>query len=823
MDLRQMRDYYQSILDKVQSSPKAVEALEKAIKNLNVEITKEGQKTIIDSLNSELSKLKDEYELAVELDANPELGGVFADMMGLSKEELEKLPRDFEGVVRKLQNVVDKEMGMGAFDVRSNLNKDVFDQWVKANKYSQDSELVAKLKALTEYANKVRLDETKKQIEDWNKLLEKYAEYEYKRNKIMEDAEKEREVARKRNASDEIMSAIDLKERRQLAQLNFEQFQQSPEWIAATSDLATFTNRAINSLIHSLEEYKKKAKNLDPKQIKQINNALKSLYREQRKGNPFLSIANALDEAKSAAAPFIEEVDRLKERQDELIRKRASAEGGVFISKKELKELDELPDKIQEAEDKAKKFGKVSATAIVEGIQGMQGAINQVTGGISEMFSAFGNTEVSENIQKVTQVLDKAASFAAMGAQVGGGWGAAIGGVVGGLMGAVTAWADEISGNAAITRQVETSERVVKRLEMAYINLERAVENAYGTEEAYAQRVATANKQAQLAELKRQLQLEKSRSDKRRDQDKILDLQRQILELQNEIDDNLKSITNDLLGVSSVGDAVEDMVSNIIEALRNGEDAMASFDDSIDDMIVNMIKKIYSSKVLGPWFESLWNEVNSSIEDRTTEYRNDLAKYKDLRERLLEGYSKGQVSTLGLWLMHYQKQFGGKQEGENWLGYINRIIEITEQKLKDASEVTMQDVEKLAELANEGKPLVAEQIDELSEILQRLGLTKDEATAKLSNLQQGIQGITEDTASALEAYMNSVSQQVYLHSTQLEEIKALMQGWNFDVSLGTMSQVLLQLQNSYQVQMTIQNTLLGWSSPNGMSVRVEMV
>ena len=58
MDLREMRDYYQSIIDKVQSSPKAVEALEKAIRNLNVEITKEGQKTIIDSLNSELSKLK---------------------------------------------------------------------------------------------------------------------------------------------------------------------------------------------------------------------------------------------------------------------------------------------------------------------------------------------------------------------------------------------------------------------------------------------------------------------------------------------------------------------------------------------------------------------------------------------------------------------------------------------------------------------------------------------------------------------------------------------------------------------------------------------
>jgi hypothetical protein len=92
----------------------------------------------------------------------------------------------------------------------------------------------------------------------------------------------------------------------------------------------------------------------------------------------------------------------------------------------------------------------------------------------------------------------------------------------------------------------------------------------------------------------------------------------------------------------------------------------------------------------------------------------------------------------------------------------------------------------------------------------------------LSALQQGIQGITETTAGALEAYMNGVSQQVYYQSDLLTQIRDAVVLFNTDVQVATMGQILLQLQNSYLVQTAIQNILNGWSSPNGLAVRVEM-
>jgi hypothetical protein len=71
--------------------------------------------------------------------------------------------------------------------------------------------------------------------------------------------------------------------------------------------------------------------------------------------------------------------------------------------------------------------------------------------------------------------------------------------------------------------------------------------------------------------------------------------------------------------------------------------------------------------------------------------------------------------------------------------------------------------------------------------------------------------------------MNGVSQQVYYQSDLMTQIRDAVVGFSLDVQVATMSQILLQLRSSYEVQSAIHSVLEGWSSPNGMSVRVEMV
>ena len=172
--------------------------------------------------------------------------------------------------------------------------------------------------------------------------------------------------------------------------------------------------------------------------------------------------------------------------------------------------------------------------------------------------------------------------------------------------------------NAKIDKEIKESQTRVKNLENSYKALDRAVSSAMGDSEIGAKRAAVANKQLQLVELQRQLALEKSRSSKKRDKDKIADLEGQIIDLKNSITDTTNSIVTDLLGISSAKDAAETLVTNMIEAFRNGEDYMKQYTESFDKMIDNMIMKAIVSKVIGDKIENLMSEIQTRIDSRTT-------------------------------------------------------------------------------------------------------------------------------------------------------------------------------------------------------------
>ena len=802
-----------------------------SLKDLDVEIQKltidaktYDMKKITDSLNNELGKLKDEYELGIELDANPELGDVFADMMGIRDEQLESLPRDFEGVVRRLQNIIDTQLGVGKFNLMENLNKATLNNWLKQNQYGtgQEDAVSKALTAYVDYANKVRRDETKKQTDEWNKLLEKYSEYEYKVTQIHQQAERERETARKKNAPQNVIDAINLREQRDLAKLNFEEFQKSPEWVVATGDLAGLTDKALGGLIKRIEEYKKKARYLDPKQIKNINNALKNLRKQQREGNPFLQIANAIDEARLRAEQFQPQMDAI---MSDIIALEKEI-GDNDPTEEQAKHLKTLKDMWKELAAQ----GDVSATQLVEGINASIAAASQAISMFTDMADAIGGkhmTEATENIKNVVGVIEKAGQGAAIGAQIGSGYGAIIGAVVGGLSGLITNFADQWSGNKSITKRVQESERAVKRLETAYVDLQHAIDNAFGTAVVGAKQAALANKKAQLEEIQRQILLEKSREAKNRDDDKILDLQKQYKELMYEIKDGYVEIVDDLMG-TNVASFAEDLVSSMIDAFREGEDYMKIFSDKFDEMIDNMIMKMIVSRVLTTYLDNLWKTIDERINARSEKESEAYEKAQEANntiktlsdDEVLErmGFNSYQIITMRT---HDNARY--KKLVEDYRKAAEAEEKSTKQALDAVSEINDSDITWLMEQMSETTPAIGEK---LKEFISKYYTFGDKATSdgeKLSGLQQGIQSVTEETANALEAYMNGVSQQVYLHSDLLTQIRDAVVGFDLDVQTATVSQILLQLQNSYQVQMSIQSILSGWSNPSGMAMRVEMI
>jgi DNA repair exonuclease SbcCD ATPase subunit len=679
-------------------------------------------------------------------------------------------------------------------------------------------------------------------MQEWDKLLEKYAEYEYKVTQIQKEAERERETARKKGASQEILDAINNREKQELARVSFEEFQKTPEWIVATGDLANMSKSAIGMLIEQLEKYKRSAKNLSPKQIKQLNSALSKLYKEQRKNNPFKAISNMLDEAKERMATFDEDINKTQKEIDSLTNKKKESIVEGIADEETDNKLKKAIKRLKELKEAREKTGKVDASSWVSSINETIGAVQSAIGVFNDLAKAIGGVD-SSDLDKVFSVVDKAGQGAAVGAQIGGGYGAIIGAVVGATTELISIFAG--AENERINNKIKESELAVKRLELAYIDLEHAVNEAYGMATIGANMAAKANKELQLVELKRQLALERSRDSKNRDEDKIIDLQKQIKELEYDIADTVDSIVNDLLGISSVGDAMENMMDAFIEALRSGEDAMATFDESVDEMIANMVKKMFTTKILQPWFEEQWGKIQDQINERAGKLPNELAKVQskvseakmaDLNDNnsLVEALRALGMSDDQIHLLNWYNEFGQNDLG---LGSNARLKAAYEKMLKEAEQKeaelqkelttatmpTTEDIRRYAELLRSGQPIMEENMQEVANFLRELGLMKDDASKNLSALQQGIQGITEETAGAVEAYLNGMSQQAYLRNDLLVQIRDTIMSFDMDVQLGVFSQMLLQLQNNYIVMQSMQSMMEGWTTPSGQGIRVELL
>lgn len=844
------------------AKPAEIQDLQLKIKDFKLEAGSFNQKLLVDSLNSELGKLKEEYELAVSLEADPELGYAFADMMGVNMDSLPRTVQEYADEYTRLMNKYLAENKAGIELPHLDLTDDDlkwFEQMVKEENLSEGvyKKIATAVKDVREKKKK-DFDETRKEYEV---LIKKYGEYEAKLQEVANTADKERlafakqfgdegqkgkairliadiqaetdpkakeelrkklqelarEIAGDNSTRIKLQVAIDNKALQEQARVNFEQFQKSPEWITATGDLAGMTDQAIGGLIAKLEEYKKSARNLDPKQIKNLNNALKSLYKQQREGNPFKFMSNLMDEARSRMESYNEAIQKTQEEFTNLNVKKAT-QGG--LNKEEEEQLQKLKKRWVELTNNQKKAGKIDFTDVIKGLQQCFQWASQCV----EMFTQMGDAlwgkqwaEGKEILQDTMNTIQEGLQGAALGAQIGGWQGAIAGGAAGLIMGAISSFWD--NADKRITEQVEESEHAVKRLEISYKNLEVAIEHAYGVAKYGAEQAAIANQKLQLVELKRQLYLERSREEKNRDEDKILDLKGQIVDLENEIKQGIEDITNDLLGITSVGSAAEELVNSMIEAFKKGEDYMQAYEDSFEKMVDNIIMKAIVSRVVGDKIQQMWDMVDQTAKERGEPYTQ---KMDAISEKMAE--NNRLIDELETQQQHGWAPVLYKEQLKKAYAYRDQLEAMMKQVQEDYNKAitpTPADVDVVRNLGQEWREGVKEEFESW---MKAFGIGYGEDSDKqLSSLQQGIQGVTETTASAIEAYLNGMSQQAYLRNDILVEIRDTIQSFDMDVQVAVFGQILLQLQASYQAQMAIRGMLEGWSNPSGQAVRVEMI
>src|SRR5574344_1091111 len=234
-------------------------------------------------------------------------------------------------------------------------------------------------------------------------------------------------------------------------------------------------------------------------------------------------------------------------------------------------------------------------------------------------------------------------------------------------------------------------------------------------------------------------------------------------------------------------DKEEDLKAEIAN-LKNDINDLA---DNVANTLLNGDIKSAAESFASTWIEA-WREGNDTI-------ANMNSSFEDMIDNMIV---KSLASTL---------------VANRLKNLYSMVDEFTQDKSEGGEALVRNEILKIQE-ATKG---LAEGINaDLTTLVQSLGIGKgsSKTSSTLSSLQQGIQGLSEQTGGAIEGYMNNVSQQSFAQTSLLQQLAG-----NSNVSLGTQSQMLLQLQQGYQVLLAMQSMLQGWSSNSGRSVRVEMI
>lgn len=775
----------------------SLQSLDVEIKKLSVDAKTYDMKKITEGLNNELGKLKEEYELAVELEANPELGDMFTDMLGV---DVSGLPRTFEQVFGRANEIAKRELeklgvDIQDFDILSTIIKgDENNRWMGLDMESEPiKELLKQQKTYRDMFKKNLID-TEKDLDDYVKKYGGYAD------KVAEiESNRLERLARLNNAyyTEEMrkhpeylakLRAINEGARRETAQVDFDEFKNSRYYTMMFENLEYVSTRSINAMRDKLLGLMDTMHELTPEQLKTVMQQYEKLEQTLVKRNPFRTLAKDVRNyfktygerriANNAFKIAQEEYDAQKEIVAQLKVKKEQAIRNKNVSQEEIKTIDEeiikqeeeleilhnqldATEKIADKHNMIKKLVSEEAQQAVQMVNANIQSLGQLRDFIQDDLGVALGDELNgfaDGMTKASEGLNNIISSAQSGNVVGTalGIGQAVAGVFDGV---ASIFGDGAARTKRLNREIAKSEEAVRQLNMAYKELERTVDSAMGAEELRARRSEIANKRAQLAELERQMALEREKRSKDRDDEKIKQYEESIQDLRYEIEDLVDDIAGTLLG-GGVKDAAESFVDTWVSAWREGGDTMDALKQKFDDMIDTMIAKSLASRLVAKRIQHIWDAV-------------DMA---------------------------------------------------TNEESEGGAEITLNELQRLRELV--GDKSIAERINEdLTNLYNALGIAygvDSDTNKNLSNLQQGIQGITEDTAGAIEAYMNSVSQQVYLQSDLMMQIRDAVVGLDIDIQTATISQMLLQLQQSYAIQVAIQNTLNGALNPSGRAFMVEL-
>lgn len=600
------------------------------------------------------------------------------------------------------------EVAKGYLSQTQKLNKQVYQDQV-----NQAQELIKAYK--TQLSDQLQLDV-------W--YLEEH-------KKLQENAD----IAKDSYLQNELQENLNAQYKKKSDENKWKDFQNSDMYVRLFDNLDQVPSKALDAMAEKLQGLRDSLKNLDPTELKTIAEQINKVNDVRNSRNPFKALSSSIKEM-AASSKELKSLGGV----DEYVRlnsQRGSFKGQLETRNKEVELIQQEYDKTEKAEGAESELAKKTKLrlSIARGIRDeLKTQLELTDQQIEKLGSAMTAEELAkakfekslDNTSSIVSSLHSAfdslsTSFRESSQTISGAFSALEGGItavkaykkgdiagmISGATGIISGIASIFSNENRINREIERQERAVTKLEAAYNKLKDAMDNAFDTERLYQyNKKAVETLEKEQKAYKSMISAERDR--KKPDESKILSYQQKIDDLGSTIKELGENMTEALGGFGSQSN-YKSAAEAFSEAWVDAFNEGSDALDALNDKFNDYIKNLVTK-------QATQRVVGKLIEPLLKEIDNALSE--------------------------------GSEGGNNGLELTKNELA----KIKDLGGKTMQEVN-----------------DALTGLMGSLDY-KAKSSSTLSNLQQGIQSVTESTAQALESILNSMR---YYLATQQADVRVI--------------------------------------------------
>lgn len=594
--------------------------------------------------------------------------------------------------------------------------------WLKSQRVS-DPESNSPLGIAKNIEIRKRIEQEKKAIENsYRQILEAQKSFEEKSLALQKEYDDIKKTEAYQNGSNADREKVDGAYKKKFGELDAEMIKSTAEWQVAFGDLEGMTNTSLQRILQRLLEFKEKSKGtLSIQDSAELQKAIDRVQQASNK-NPF----------KNLSATFSNYQKSLKDSA------KAQEEYNNILAEtpNDAKKVQEAGERMIEADKKALEAKKELIGKLSKG----QEVFNALGNGIMELSDAFGGLGDAAK-EAVADIMAIGNAALDLGKSIVSG---DVAGMISSGVKLLASIGKALSGDKKKERSIKSQEQAVRALEVAYKDLDKAIDKALGDKVFDASKDAIENLKKQQAILKKMAETEASK--KKSDQGKIQDYNEKIRAAEEAIAEINKGLVDKVMNGIDAKSLADKLSDALVTAFQKGEDSAVAMGKTVETILRDMVINALKMKILEPEMEKVTDLMLKSMgysEQNTTAQQEALKKQIQEMEAKASGmkdfvgpYHNREKAVLLAQINALKKQLSEAISSESVSGSFDGLT--TQER---------DDIKNMIATASNNYTKALEQYRGL------FGSTEETAR---QGLKGDIKGVSEKTAGALEAQINAM-------------------------------------------------------------------